>query len=157
MYKIAIAVRNVDLFLEAAVVRNDKGDIYVNVPRPRSGWSPHASYHVNGEHHLVSFSKKSLIQQKQKPDPTFIGTEAIDAFGLSSDGYKPVHKCDVNAFDAVFEIDVALLRPDKFKTHVYVDLVEPGVHPRLIPGAKVLLQKTYKDTEPWIVVTFLET
>ena len=58
---------------------------------------------------------------------------------------------------AGFEVSTeALVRPEKYSTWAYVDLVEPGVDPPLFPAAIVRKQQTYKDAQPWIVVTFLE-
>jgi len=54
------------------------------------------------------------------------------------------------------EIPLAMVRPEKYSTYAYVDLVEPGVDPLLIAGAAVLKQETYKNAEPWIVLTFLD-
>ena len=51
---------------------------------------------------------------------------------------------------------LALVRTETYSTYTYVDLVEPGLQPQLIRGAMVRKQETYKDAEPWIVVTFLE-
>jgi hypothetical protein len=159
MRHIAIAIRDVNLFLEATVVRKASTDVYVNFPRDHVPmWKPHSSYHQSGKHHQKSFGKAFLGQKKQEPDFAFKGTENLVAFGIDSSGYKNLNlRCDPNDFSDVFEIPAALLRPEKYSTSLYVDLVEPGVSPLLIPGGLVRQQEFYKDTEPWIVLTFLET
>lgn len=158
MRKIAIAVRDTDLFLEATVVRKAATDIYVNFHRVHvAGWNPHSSYHASGQRHQKSFGQPFLVQKKQKPDSTFKGAVNVVEFGIDSGGYKALNlRCDPKDFSDVFEIPVALLRPEKYSTYLYVDLVEPGVTPLLIPGAMIRQQECYRDAEPWIVLTFLE-
>jgi hypothetical protein len=158
MQQIAIAVRDTDLFLMAAVVRAAATDVYVNWPRDHVvGWKPHTSYHASGQHHQKSFGKAFDSRKKQKPDSSFKGTVNLVSFGVATGEHTAVNvRCDPKDFSAVFEIPLALVRPEKYKTWAYVDLVEPGVDPRLFPGATVLKQETCKDAEPWIMLTFLE-
>lgn len=158
MRTIAIAVRDTGLFLEATVVRAAGTDVYANFPRDCvSGWKPHSSYHASGQHHQKSFGKAFQVCKKQKLDSTFTGTANIMAFGLNSNEHKILNlRCDPTDFSDVFEIPVSLLRPEKYSTSVYVDLVEPGVTPLLIPGATIRQQEQYRDAEPWIVLTLLE-
>lgn len=157
MRRIAIAVRDTGLFLVATIVRK-AANVYVEFPGDHvTGWEPHSSYHESGQHHQKSFNQHFLSQKKQKPDSTFKGAVSVVAFGLDSGGHKALNlPCDPNDFSDVFEIPVTLLRPEKYSTDVYVDLVEPGVDPLLIPGATVLQQERYRDAEPWIVLTLLE-
>lgn len=158
MQQIAIAVRDADLFLLATVVRATTTDVYVNWPRNQVvGWKPHTSYHASGQHHQKSFGKALLVQKKQKPDVTFKGTLNLVSFGVATGEHRSVNvPCDPRDFTAVFEIPLALVRSETYSTYAYVDLVEPGVNPVLFPGAIVWKQETYKDAEPWIVLTFLE-
>ena len=158
MQQIAIAVRDADLFLLATVVRAAATDVYVNWPRNHVvGWKPHTSYHASGQHHQKSFGKAFLVQKKQKPDVTFKGTVNLVSFGIAAGEHTTVNvRCDPKDFSAVFEIPLALVRPETYTTYAYVDLVEPGVGPLLFPGATVRKQETYRDAEPWIVLTFLE-
>ena len=158
MQQIAIAVRDADLFLVATVVRAAATDVYVNWPRNHVvGWKPHTSYHASGQHHQRSFGKALLVRKKQKPDVTFKGTVNLVSFGVATGEHTDVNvRCDPKDFSAVFEIPLALVRPETYVSYAYVDLVEPGVDPVLFPGAIVRKQETYKDTEPWIVLTFLE-
>ncbi len=158
MHQIAIAVKDGDLFLIATVVRAAATDVYVNWPRDHvAGWKPHTSYHASGQHHQKSFGSALDVQKEQKPDVTFRGTRTVVSFGVATGEHAAVNvRCDPKDFSAVFEIPLALVRPEKYSTWVYVDLVEPGVDPLLLPGATVRKQETYKDAEPWIVLTFLE-
>lgn len=158
MQTIAIAVRDNELFLEATVVRTVAGDVYVNVVRDHDPvWKPHISYHASGQHHHKSYGvAPTPPQRKQKPDTKFKGTANVDSFGLASGEYKLfVQPCDPSNYSAVFEIPACLLRPEKYRTYVYTDLVEPGMAPMLYPDASILKQETYRDAEPWIVLTFL--
>jgi hypothetical protein len=158
MQKIAIAVRDADLFLVATVVRSAATDVYVNWPRGHVvEWKPHTSYHASGQHHQKSFGKALDVRKEQKPGAAFRGTKTVMSFGVAAGEHTAVSvRCDPKDFSAVFEIPLALVRPEKYRTWAYVDLVEPGVNPQLFPGAIVRKQETYKDAEPWIVLTFLE-
>lgn len=158
MNQIAIAVRDTDLFLEATVVRADTGDVYVNFPRDHvAGWKPHSSYHASGQHHQKSYGKAFLVQKKRQPDASFKDAVNVVTWGLDSAGHTALNlPCDPHDFSEVFEIPISLLRPEKYKTHVSVDIVEPRTEPLLVPGAKVLQQEQYRDAVPWIVLTLFE-
>jgi hypothetical protein len=158
MHQIAVAIRDADLFLLATIVRAAATDVYVNWPRDHvAGWKPHTSYHASGQHHQKSFDKGFDVRNKQKPDPTFKGTVNLVSFGVATGEHTAVNvRCDRTDFSAVFEVPLAMVRSEKYRTYVYVDLVEPYVGPLLFPGATVLKQELYKDAEPWIVLTFLE-
>jgi hypothetical protein len=155
---IAIAIRDTGLFLMATVVRAHTSDVYVNWPRPhKPDWKPHASYHASGQHHQKSFGKAHGIQHKQKPDAHFKASKAVVSFGVATGEHKAVNvPCDSSAFNAVFELPSALVRPETYRTYVYVDLVEPGHEPIFFPQATILKQATYMDAVPWIVLTFLD-
>jgi hypothetical protein len=158
MHQIAIAVKDTELFLMATVVRATANDVYVNWPRDHvPGWKPHTSYHASGQHHQKSFGNALHVRRKQKPDPGFKGTVNIVSFGIATGEHTAINvRCDPKNFVAVFEVPLAMVRSEKYRTYIYVDLVEPGVNPVLFPGATILKQESYKDAEPWIVLTFLE-
>jgi hypothetical protein len=121
------------------------------------GWKPHTSYHASGQHLQKSFGKAFDVKTKQKPDPAFKGTVNLVSFGVATGEHTAVDvRCDPKNFIAVFEVPLAMVRSEKYRTYVYVDLVEPGVDPVLLPGAAILKQESHKDAEPWIVLTFLE-
>ena len=158
MFQIAIAVRDGDLFLIASVVRAVATDVYVNWPRDYvPGWEPHTSQHASGEYHQKSFGQTFDVRQEQKPDANFKGTKKVVSFGAANSEHVALNiRCDSRDFDAVFEIPIALVRPEKYSTWVQVDLVEPDVEPTLTPG-ELLKQHTYTDAAPWIVISFLDT
>ncbi len=158
MNTIAIAVRDQTLHLEASVVRKAASDVYLNFHRDHDpNWKPHGSYHASGQFHHKSYGRQlGSPVLDQKPTSSFKGTKNLASFGLATGEWLFFHQpCDPSNFDEVFEIPAALLRPEKYSTYVYTDLVEPGVPPTLYPGASILKQSAYKDAEPWIVVTLL--
>jgi hypothetical protein len=158
MYQIAIAVRDVELFVMATVVRSSKTDVYVNWPRDgEPEWKPHTSYHASGQHHHKSHGVKFGIRTAEKPDANFTGTRNIVSFPIAAGEHKAVNvSCKPNDFDVIFEVPFALVGATKYTTYVYVDLVQPGVDPVLFPGAAIKAQEVYRDAEPWIVVSLLE-
>jgi len=157
MENIAIAIRDSDLYLLATVVRSNAGDIYVNWPRDHlPSWQPHTSYHASGQHHQKSFGKALGIRKAAKPDASFEGTKQVVSFGVAAGDQRGSEQPDPRQFTSVFEIPASLLKPEKYSTWVYVDLVEPNISPVLFPGAAVLKQQTYTDAMPWLVLTFLE-
>jgi hypothetical protein len=158
VHQIALAIRDAELFLLATVVRAAATDVYVNWPRYHVvGWKPHTSYDASGQHHQKSFGKAFDARKKQKPDPAFKGTVNLVSFGVATGEHTAVNvRCDPKDFIAVFEVPLAMVRSEKYRTYMYVDLVEPGVDPVLFPDAIILKQESYKGAEPWIVLTFLE-
>lgn len=157
MNTIAIAVRDFELYLEASIVRKAASDVYLNFSRDHDpAWKPHASYHASGQFHHKSYGMKLAPPALgDKPDHTFRGTKNVCSFGVATGEHLLQPKCDPSEFNDVFEIPVALLRPERHTTYVYTDLAEPGVAPILYPGASILKQAEFKDAEPWIVVTLL--
>jgi len=121
MQNIAIAVRDVDLFLLATINRTATTDVYVNWPRKHvTGWEPHASFHASGQHHQKSFGKASLIQKKQKPDSTFKGTENLVSFGVGSLEHLVVNVlCNPKDFSAVFEIPHSTVGLERFRNRYW--------------------------------------
>lgn len=158
MQKIAVAVKDTDLYLEAFVVRTPASDVYVNIHRNHDPtWKPHTSYHASGQQHHKSFGKLIFSpEENQKPDGSFRGTKHLVSFGLAKGESKLLNQtCNPTEYSDVFEIPDSLLQPEKYSTCVYFDLVEPGIEPVLYPGASILKQATYKDVVPWIVITLL--
>jgi len=51
------------------------------------------------------------------------------------------------------EVPVTMLGNETYKTHISIDLIEPGVQPDMaIPGAEVLAERTFDDSILWILV-----
>jgi len=136
------------LWLVLWVRRNRKGEFFVMVPRAKSGWDPHNSYHLDGTFHAKSFGHKLEVQQRQPLTGNFRDTEHLGAYG----GYGPKTVgaiCDPSAFAGVVKVPPGILGP-KDGT-IVVDLVEPDHEPRCWPFKEVVRQ-TFKDDVPWIVI-----
>jgi hypothetical protein len=64
--------------------------------------------------------------------------------------------CLPSDFDDYLEVPIEIIRKEN-KQFVSVDLVEPGVEAlRLTGHDKVVMEATFKDKVPWIVVTLGE-
>jgi len=56
------------------------------------------------------------------------------------------------------EVPATMLSNETYKTHISVDLIEPGVQPDMaIPGAEVLAKRTFDDSILWILVPVLSS
>jgi len=150
----AVAVRDgEELFLFLRIKRNRRGEVFVLIWREDKGWDPHASYHADGQTHQKSFDHPSIARQRQKPDAHFRGTENLVTMGIAADEPRLINDpCKPDQFSEVFEIPVAELRPEKYRSYIAVDLVEPGEP--AISGARILRQTVFKDAVPHILVTF---
>jgi len=151
-YRYAVAVRDdEELWLVLWIRRNIKRDVFVMVPRAKSGWDPHTSYHADGRLHEKSFGKKLISQQRQPLTGDFRGVEHLGAYG--GHGPKTVGAiCDASAFSGVLEVRKGILGPNGGA--ISVDLVEPDTEPLAWPlgDGEVFAAETFKDVEPWIVV-----
>ena len=154
----AVAVRAVDnLYLLLRIRRSAAGDVYAIFPRDEPHWNPHASYHATGRHHQKSFNYATMARDRQAPTVDFKDAENLVTFGVSSDEPKAIGvTCDPGKFDAVFEIPVAELRPERYRTAISVDLAEPGATAIIPSTARVVRQAAFDDAIPWIVVTLYE-
>lgn len=159
MRQTAVVVKEDDLFLVLTVVRAGTADVYVNWPRDHvSGWKPHTSYHASGQHHQKSFDRKLDVKREQKPDAAFKGTVCVVSTPIAASEHKDLNiRCKAEDFDDVFEIDANALSAEKYEMLISVDLVEPGVAPALVPGCRVVQQETFRDAEPWIVISVIES
>jgi hypothetical protein len=135
--------------------RSAQGDVYVNFPRDATpGWKPHASYHSSGQHHQKSFNQKGALQHLSKPDANFKGSVNVVTTGLATGEAQAIGlKKDPVEFDDSLRILEAEISPERYRTYVSVDLVEPAELYRLATKEKVLRQAVFKDAIPWIVVT----
>ena len=77
--------------------------------------------------------------------------------GLAADEPRAISmRCRTDEFSDVFEIPVDVLRPEKCRTYLAVDLAEPGSEPIITPGARIIRQKVFRAHIPWIMVTLFE-
>lgn len=154
----AVTVRDgADLFLLFDIRRKPAGDVYVNNPRDDPRWKAHTSYHASGQTHHKSFGHKAVVRHLQKPGANFVGTENVVTQGIASDEARtntPVRAAD---YDDVFEIQIADLRPEMYRTALSVDLTDGEAKPTITVGARVLRQRVFADAVPLIVVTLFET
>jgi len=159
-FDIAISVRdNKRVLLLATVVRAPASDVYVNFPRDYVGdWKPHVSQHASGQYHHKAFGKANLIQVRQKPDANMKGSMNVVMFGVAADEAKALNiEVDASKFHDAFEIPEAELSTDKYKTYIYVDLAQAKATSGLTFVGKLKRQQIFKDAEPWIVITLVET
>ena len=161
--KYAVAVRDgTSLLLFLWVKRSKTGELFAFLPRPHdTSINAHASYHTDGRYHFkshdMSSHNKIMSQVKQKPDENFEGTEHLLEQTITLPNVRSIgHECDPNKFSEVFEISVSELET---RTYVRVtsDVVSPGHGPNLVPGARVIRHKEYRDSFPFIVLTLYET
>jgi hypothetical protein len=88
----AVAVRDGgDLFVLITIVRDPKGDVYVNSPRPDPNWKPHASYHASGQHHAKSFNHQSFVRCRQRPDQNFRGIVAVEHLVIGPSDHRAIN------------------------------------------------------------------
>lgn len=155
----AISVRDGDdLFLVLTIRRSPQGDVYVNFPRDQiRNWKPHSSYHASGQCHQKSFNHKALVRRRQKPRADFRGAENVVTIGIACDEPRaigaPCRKAD---FHEVLEIPVSILRPERYRTMISVDITEADGAPVITPGAQVIRQGIFRDAVPWIQVTLFD-
>ena len=159
----AVAVRDgEELFLRVRIRRAARGgDIYYSLPTGRSApewkkWDPHGSYHKDGRSHHKSFDRKALVRQSQKPDFGFKGWwPFIVILAGRNDAQAFGTICDPTKFAEVMEIPATVLSAEN-KTHISIDLTEPGVEPSMaIRGAEVIAEQTFRDSIPWILVRLM--
>ncbi len=152
MYAVAVRDDN-GLRLLARVRRSKAGDIYFLIPRDDPDWNPHASYHQSGASFVRSYKWKHLSTQRQKPNCTFRGVKTVFALAIQP-GEVALHTtpCVVGEFNEVFEIPSNQFPQAEHHTLV-VDLVEPGNSAAAGPWKEIVLQKSFQDAVPWILIT----
>jgi hypothetical protein len=161
--KYSIAVRDgACLFVFLWIRRSKAGEFFAFLPRPHDpSIDAHASYHRDGRFHFKSHDmsgrNKIMYQQKQKPDQNFVGAEHLLGQRIDQAGPRAIgEKCYPNTFSEVFEIPVSELGTSKYNTHVSADLVSHGHSPILVPNARVIRQKEYRDFFPFVLFTLYE-
>jgi hypothetical protein len=169
----AVAIRDADrLWLFARISRSRDGSVSVLPPRDdprfsavtpgtsrRTRWNPHATYHRSGEWHIRSYNGKPirarplLITERQKLDASFRDVETVIALPIQP-GEAALHKapCVAREFNSIFEIPIEQFGQGEHHTLV-VDLVEPGRSAALGPWREIIVQRSFQDAAPWILVT----
>jgi hypothetical protein len=149
-----VAVRHdADLRLLCRIRRSANGDVYFLIPRDEPGWNPHASYHRDGTRHVRSHGGRYLISQIQRPDHSFRGTENLFAMAIQPGEVALLQtQCMAEEFSEVFEIDHPQIPPEEHHT-LAADLVEPGYSAIPVLGTEAIVQRTFRDASPWILVT----
>ncbi len=150
----AVAVRhNADLWLLCRIRRSPRGDVYFRIPRDEPDWDPHASYHQDGTRHVKSHDCRYIISNLQRPDQFFRGTESLYAMAIQPGEVTLLQTpCMPEEFSEVFEIDHPQIPPEEHHT-LAVDLVEPGYSAIPVLGREAIVQRTFSDASPWILVT----
>ncbi len=142
--------------------RSNAGEFFAFLPRPHdTSINAHASYHADGGYHIKShdMSNRNRImrQPKQRPDENFVGTAHLLDQRIDQKGPRAIgQECDLDVFSEVFEIPVGELGTTGLNTHVSADLVSYGHGPNLVPNARVIRQKEYRDVFPFLVFTLYE-
>jgi hypothetical protein len=63
-HRYAVAIREgADLWLTLWVTRSPKGEFFAMVPCAERKWTPHATYHQSGAHHMKSYGHVSVQRQ----------------------------------------------------------------------------------------------
>jgi len=149
-HRYAVAIRaGANLWLTLWVRRSPKGEFFVMVPRTERDWTPHASYHLDGTHHMKSYGHPSFPRKRQPLTGLFKGTENLCCFAGHATNLAT---CDAALFDGVLEVSSDVLGP-KHGT-VCVDLVEPGYQPVMALSAhSIVRRETFTTTVPHVVIT----
>lgn len=156
----AIAVRDAgELFLMFSINRDAAGDVYVNFNKRDNKHKPHSSYHASGQLHHKSYgSYNSPIRKYQPPNDKFSGSEPIITTSIrKGDARAWGILCKPKDYTEVMEIEDKIITP-KFGYQFLVELVELRVTSWIstYPYAKIIQQKIFKKSVPWIVASLYE-
>ena len=149
----AVAIRNSDGLWLLARIRRSRSGIYFLMQRDPPGWNPHASYHQSGISQVRSYGWTHFRTQGQRPDATFRGVATVFSMAIPP-GEEALYKtpCDTGKFDDVFQIPKEQFLPGEPHTLV-ADIVEPGMAAAPGPWRDIVVQKSFQDAVPWILVT----
>jgi hypothetical protein len=151
-FRYAVVIREgLNLWLALWVARSQKGDFVVLVPRPGFDpkWTPHATYHVSGTHHIKSYGQVTVSRKGQPLTGAFQGGESLASFGGHGPGLEPYNE---RLFNGAVVVEPGVLTA----THgtVCVDLVEPGYDPTTnLPYSKIVQREVFSHTVPNVVIT----
>ncbi len=157
----AVAVRDgTRLFLFMEVTRKKAGDFYANLPRPHDpSIKVHASYHASGKFHVKTHGLPPIMDQyRQRPDSNFAGTKNLMDQKITPAIVRSIGQaCEPEEWSAVFELSVADLGDGIARnTHVTADLVAAGAEPSLVPNARIMQQRQFRASSPFLVLTLYE-
>jgi hypothetical protein len=149
-HRYAVAIREgSNLWLTLWVKRSPKGEFFVFVPRSERKWTPHASYHLDGTHHMKSYDGVVVRRQGQPLTGTFKGIENLCSFAGHATNLAT---CDSTLFDGVVEVGPGVLGVTGGT--VCIDLVESGCQAvTTLPAHKIVQLQTFTNVEPHVVIT----
>ncbi len=157
-YFYAVAIRDGEkLYLPFWVRRADRGDIYGFIPREtpigelrRNHWSPHVSYHVDGQLHHKSFNHKSGLRRCQKLDANFQGEENLVVTDMTATGARAVNiTFSTDRFTDVIELPITAVEQEPL--FIALDVVEKG---HSIPHAgEWITESRYSEPTPEIILS----
>jgi hypothetical protein len=158
----AIAIKDaLGLHLVARVARRPSG-IYYLIPRDAKSfqidsdenWDPHASYHVDGTHHVKSFGQILMTRTKRQPlDNAFSGAEPLFAQSFQSGDLQNLSLLsNASVFADVFAIPADRITSGN-QYALAVDLLASGARRFEGPWLEAVLEYTFKDALPWIHAT----
>jgi hypothetical protein len=157
-HRYAVAVEDgSDLWLTLWVKHKPNGEFFVMLPRKpfitqphrSKKWDPHTSYHLDGVLHMKSYDRK-MVTKKCQPLTAFRGTEDLGYYA----GHDPKSVgviCDPADFTGIVKVGPGVLIPSY--GGVKVDLVEPGQKPVRFDWTEEVIQQTFKEVAPWVVIT----
>lgn len=152
----AVAVEDeAGLWLTLWVKRSRKPEYFVMIPRSNRKWDPHASWHFDGRFHHKTYDHRMASQKRQRPDASFKDSENMILTPVTADAQTVGAVCDLSRFDGVLVVPASRLGAGQHL--VSVDLVQPG-H-RAVPQFcnRLVEQRVFKESVPWVVVTLWES
>jgi len=153
----AVAVEDeAGLWLTLWVRRSPKSEYFVMIPRLDGEWNPHASWHVDGGFHHKTYDHRIVRQERQRPDASFKGSENMILTPVTADARVVGAVCDRSQFDGMLVVSASGLGGVQ-RHHVSVDLDEVGHYEVSQPGNRLVHQRVFKSSVPWIVVTLWES
>ena len=155
LYAVAIE-DDAGLWLTLWVRRSSKPGYFVMIPRRDGEWNPHASWHVDGGFHHKTYDHRIVRQERQRPDASFKGSENMIMTPVTADARLVGAVCDRSQFDGLLVVAVSGLGAGQHH-HVSVDLAQAGHCEVSQPGNRLVDQRVFKGSVPWVVVTLWES
>ena len=153
----AVAVEDeAGLWLTLWVRRSPKSEYFVMIPRRDGEWNPHVSWHVDGGFHHKTYDHRIVRQERQRPDASFRGSENMILTPVTADPRVVGAMCDRSQFDGLLVVPASGLGARQ-RHHVSIDLAQTGHCEVSQPGNRLVDQRVFKGSVPWIVVTLWES